>query len=132
MDDEIFVGDGWHAAERDGAVSFRWASQRAELRVPLDHRADLRVQLRVRAFTVPSGPAQVVRMDVNGSRTAEWTLAGNWETVEFVAPRALGRAGLNRVVLNFAVAMRPADVGMGSDTRALAAAVDYLRVQKVD
>ena len=131
LDDEIFVGDGWHAPERDGAVTFRWASQRAELRVPLDHRADLRLQLRARAFTVPSGPAQLVRVEVNGSPAAEWALAGDWQTVEHAVPRALWRAGLNRVVLNFATAARPVDAGMGGDTRTLAAAVDYLRVQKV-
>jgi hypothetical protein len=40
------------------------------------------------------------------------------------------RGGVNRVVLQFAGATRPADAGMGGDTRPLAAAVDYLRVQK--
>jgi len=48
-----------------------------------------------------------------------------------VAPRAVWRGGVNRVVLSFAAALQPVDVGMGGDTRPLAAAVDYLRVQKV-
>jgi hypothetical protein len=130
-DDEIFVVSGWHAQERDGAVSFRWASDRAELLVPLDHRADLRVQLRARAFAVPSQPPQRLRVDVNGHVGGEWELGGDWQTIEFVAPRAVWRGGVNRVVLSFAAALRPVDVGMGGDTRPLAAAVDYLRVQKV-
>lgn len=130
-DDEIFVVSGWHAQERDGATSFRWASQRVELLVPLDHRAELRVQIRARPFTPPGRPAQRLRVDVNGHGGAEWTLDGDWQTVEYVAPRAVWRAGVNRVVLTFAAETRPADAGIGGDTRALSAQVDYVRVQKV-
>lgn len=130
QDDQIFIVDGWHAAEKDGATTFRWASVRAELLIPLDHRAELRVQLRVRGFIVPSRPAQHLRMDINGSPAGEWAVEGDWHTIEFAAPRAIWRSGVNRVVLNFAAATRPVDVGMGGDTRPLAAAVDYFRVQK--
>lgn len=129
-EDEIFVVSGWHAPELDGTASFRWASDRAELLVPLDHRADLRVQLRARAFAVPSQPTQRLRIDVNGHAGGEWELGSEWQTIEYVAPRAVWRAGVNRVVLRFAAALRPVDVGMGGDTRPLAGAVDYLRVQK--
>ena len=40
------------------------------------------------------------------------------------------RAGVNRVVLQFAWASRPAAVGLGGDGRELAAQVDYIRVSK--
>jgi hypothetical protein len=130
-DDDVFVVSGWHAPERDGATSFRWASQRAELLVPLDHRADLRVQVRVRPFTPPGRPAQRLRIDVNGRAGGEWTLDGDWQTIEYVAPEAVWRAGVNRVVLTFGGETRPVDAGLGGDTRALSAGVDYLRVQKV-
>jgi Dolichyl-phosphate-mannose-protein mannosyltransferase len=129
LDDQIFLADGWHAPERDGATTFRWVSQRAELRIPLDHRADLRVELRLRAFVVPSRP-QHLRLEINGNPAGEWTLEGDWQTIEFAAPQALWRSGVNRVVLYFAAATRPVDAGMSGDTRPLAAAVDYLRVQK--
>jgi hypothetical protein len=130
-DDEVFVVRGWHAPERDGATSFRWAGQRAELLVPLDHRADLRVQVRVRPFTPPGRPAQRMRIDVNGHAAGEWPLEGDWQTIEYVTPRASWREGVNRVVLTFAAETRPVDAGGGGDTRALSAAIDYLRVQKV-
>jgi hypothetical protein len=129
-DDEVFVASGWHAQERDGATSFRWASQRAELLVPLDHRAELRVQIRARPFTPPGRPAQRLRVDVNGHDLGEATLDGDWQTVEYVAPRAVWRAGVNRVVLTFAAETRPVDAAMGGDTRSLSAQVDYVRVQK--
>jgi hypothetical protein len=72
-----------------------------------------------------------MRIDVNGHAAGEWPLEGDWQTIEYVTPRAIWREGVNRVVLTFAVETRPVDAGGGGDTRALSAAIDYLRVQKV-
>ncbi|HWJ57525.1 MAG TPA: hypothetical protein VNR90_14900, partial [Vicinamibacterales bacterium] len=58
--DEWLLGEGWHAAERDGAVTFRWAAAPATLRVPLDHAAPLRVQVRLHAFAYPNAPPQTL------------------------------------------------------------------------
>jgi hypothetical protein len=89
------------------------------------------VQLRVRPFTPPGRPAQRIWIDVNGHPGGEWTLEGGWQTIEYVTPRAVWRPGVNRVVLRFAAETRPVDAGSGGDGRALSAAIDYLRVQKV-
>jgi hypothetical protein len=37
---------------------------------------------------------------------------------------------VNEVVLDFAWAARPADVGLGGDPREIAAQVDYIRITK--
>jgi hypothetical protein len=57
IEDDWLLAEGWHAPEREGAVTFRWAASPATLRIPLDHAARLRVQLRVHALLVSGGAA---------------------------------------------------------------------------
>ena len=61
-DDEWLIGDGWHAPEKDGAATFRWAASPATLRIPLDHAAPLRVQVRLHAFAYPGAPPQTLTL----------------------------------------------------------------------
>src|SRR4051794_4625590 len=56
--DEALLADGWYAPEREGAITFRWTASPATLRVPLDHAAPLRVQIRAHAFAYPGAPPQ--------------------------------------------------------------------------
>jgi hypothetical protein len=134
-DDEWLIGEGWHGAERDGEATFRWAASPATLRMPLDHAAALRVQIRAHAFGYPSAPPQTLAIHVNGSSAAAGScdalpVPPGWHVVECAIDAASLRAGVNRVELRFASAQRPVDVGAGGDTRPLAAAVDWIRVSK--
>ena len=52
-DDGPLIADGWHGEERDGSVTFRWASSPVTLLVPLDRAANLLVQVRAQAFGYP-------------------------------------------------------------------------------
>lgn len=126
--DEVMLGDGWYAAEQDGPTSFRWADGRAALLVPLDHRADLTVQVRLRALGLPDAAPQRLMLEVNDRITDLGPIGADWQSVETRIPAEAWRSGLNRVTLTFARAVRPVDVGLGGDTRSLAAAVDFLRV----
>jgi hypothetical protein len=127
--DAMWLGDGWHNPERlpDGAT-FRWARESATLRLVLDHPATLRVQIRARAFSWPSAPSQHLRLSVNGQALEPVEVPADWAVLERVVPAAAWRTGANAVVLTFDRATRPSDVGQGSDTRPLAAAVDYVRI----
>ncbi|MBA2301936.1 MAG: hypothetical protein H0W08_04815 [Acidobacteria bacterium] len=129
--DELWLGDGWHAAERAGPVSFRWASQSVTTIIPLDHPASLRVQVRARSFDYPGATAQTLAIVVNGVAQPPIQLVGEWSTALFVVDRTAWRTGVNRLTLNFGRSARPADVGAGSDGRVLAAAIDYLRVEVI-
>jgi hypothetical protein len=136
--DDWLVEDGWHAPEQEGATSFRWASRRATIRVPLDHAARLRVQVRLHAFAYPGAPPQTLTISVNGLPVDALPGAGHacapipvpadWGTVECTLDESAWRSGVNRVALVFAYEARPIDVGMGNDPRPLSAAVDWLRV----
>ena len=131
-DDGWLLEDGWHGAERDGAVTFRWAASPAVLMVPLDHAAPLIVQVRLHSFGFPNAPAQTLTLNVNGRTFGPVPVHDAWETLEFATGRDAWRGGVNRVGLEFTWVHTPAEVGLGGDSRPLAAAVDYVRVQQRD
>ena len=135
--DQWLLGEGWHAAEREADVTFRWAASPATLRIPLDHAASLRVQVRLHAFAYPGAPPQTLTLSTGRSEgciadgaasAVPLTVPPGWETVECTMSAAAWRAGVNSLVLRFAYAQRPVDVGLGGDPRPLAAAVDWIRV----
>jgi hypothetical protein len=136
-DDEWLVGEGWHAPEREGDATFRWAASPATLRIPLDHTARLRVQVRAHAFAYPGAPAQTLALHVNGSSAAAGScgalpIAPGWQIVECAIGDGALRAGVNLLELRFGYARRPVDVGAGGDGRPLAAAVDWIRISVTD
>jgi hypothetical protein len=135
--DDWLLGDGWHAPEREGATTFRWAATLASLRIPLDHPAPLRVQVRLHAFAYPGAPAQTLTIDANGhtcvpaaasAAVGAGVVPGDWQTVECTIDAGAWRTGVNAVTLQFGYAQRPMDVGAGGDARPLSAAVDWIRV----
>jgi hypothetical protein len=129
--DDPFIEQGWYVAERDGADTFRWTSAKAIVRIPLDHAASLKVQVRLRAFTYSGAPPQQTSISINGRRDPGVTIGPAWQVIELVTDDRAWHAGINRLGLDFAWAARPADVGMGTDTRLLAGAVDYVRVEMI-
>ncbi len=128
--DEPLLGDGWGAPERDGETTFRWALGDAQLRVPLAHASALDVQLRLRAFSFGGAPVQRVTLDTGLETFGPFSVGEEWQVVSIATGASAWRAGVNHVRLRFARATRPVDVGAGGDTRALAAAVDFLRVSQ--
>jgi hypothetical protein len=130
-EDDLWLEDGWHAPEHAGPVSFRWASQSAGMILSLDHRASLRVQVRVRPFDYPGAAPQTLSIVVNGAAQPAVPIVGDWSTAVFEVERTAWRAGVNRVTLQFGRASRPADVGAGADGRVLAGAIDYVRVEVI-
>jgi len=127
-DDGWLIEEGWHGAERDGAITFRWAASPAVVMVPLDHAAALTVQVRLHSFGFPNAPAQMLTLNVNGHAFGPVPVHDAWETLEFATGPEAWRSGVSRVRLEFAWAHSPAEVGLGGDARPLAAAVDYVRV----
>ena len=137
LDDEWLLGDGWHAPERDGNATFRWVAAPATLRLPLDHAAPLRLQIRAHAFAYPGAPAQTLALHVNGSPAASGScdalaIPPGWQVVECAVPAETLRSGVNRLELRFAYAQAPKDVGLGDDPRTLAAAIDWVRISVPD
>jgi hypothetical protein len=136
-DDEWLLLGGWHAAEREGDATFRWAASPAMLRIPLDHSTTLRLQIRAHAFVYPGAPPQALGVHLNGASAATASCDGlivppAWQVIECALPGSELRAGVNRLELRFAYVRRPVDAGLGGDGRPLAAAVDWIRVSVPD
>ncbi len=128
-DDTDYLMSGWHGAEGDAALTFRWATDEVSLIVPLAAPADLWLQVQAAPFDAPGLPPQQMTAIVNGQAMPAVTLAPGWQRVEIATTLSTWHAGINHVTLRFARASRPSDAG-GADTRLLSAAVDYVRIQK--
>src|SRR6185503_154850 len=81
-DDEWLIGEGWHAPEMDGAIEYRWAASPATLRIPLDHAAPLRVQVRLHSFAYPGAPPQTLTIHANGHACPALPVTPDWQTIE--------------------------------------------------
>jgi hypothetical protein len=126
--DAELLGAGWHQTEREGAATYRWTTASAAFLVPLDRPTDLRVQVRLHAFSFPGAPEQALTLIVNGRSHGPLGVGAAWHVAELDVPDVSWRAGVNRAELRFAWAKTPAEAGLGNDARALAAAVDYIRI----
>ncbi len=125
--DRAFLLAGWFAPEREGDVSFRWATQQAALALPLAFASDIDLQVRLRALPIPGG-GQTVTITASTGRFGPLPVSPDWQTLAVAVPREAWRAGANQIVLTFARVGRPASLVGGGDTRDLAAAVDFVRV----
>jgi hypothetical protein len=130
VEDAWLLDAGWHAAERNGPVTFRWASSPATVLIPLDHAAPLTVQIRLQAFNYAGATPQTLAITINGRTFGPVPVPDRWETLEFATGIDAWRGRVNRVQLDFARVRSPAELGLSGDTRPLAAAVDYIRVQQ--
>jgi hypothetical protein len=126
--DGPFIGEGWHGAEQDGGTSFRWATRTAFVDVPLDHVADLVVQVNARPYQPPKAPPQQLTVVVNGEAHGPVTLSPGWQPAIVTVPGRAWRSGVNHLELRFAYEARPSDAGI-PDGRALSASVDAIAVR---
>jgi hypothetical protein len=130
-DDRAFLLAGWYPPEREGGLTYRWATQQAALNIPLAFASDIDLQIRMRGFALPGGPGQSLTVDTGVARYGPLPMGTEWQTLVVAIPRSAWRAGPNRVVLTFGTVGRPSSLG-SSDTRDLSASVDYLRVKVHD
>ena len=127
--DADYIGTGWHGPERDGDLTFRWTEGTAAMAIPLDHAAPLLLQVQLRPFEADGLPPQTVTAIINDHTLPAVTLTGGWQRIEIPTEVVVWHSGINHVSWVFGRETRPADRG-GGDGRRLAAAVDYVRIQK--
>jgi len=117
-----YRGEGWDDAEVDSPYdeSAVWATGRSSrLFAPLrgvDPDATYLIQMRAHPFTYPGGPAQQVRLIVNGSRLDAQPLPDGWQELTWRVPGVLLESGLNRLELNWEHAAAPRVVIPGDRT----------------
>ena len=129
----LYQGEGWGRNEEIGGTTANWAvARQARLFVPLRDMGDYTLTIGALPLAYPGSPPQTMTVQVNGYRLPDClTLAPAWTPYTVTVPARLLHSGLNEIVLEFAWTAVPGKVLPGStDPRPLAAAVDFVRVQK--
>src|SRR5207344_1090072 len=97
--------------------------------VPLNFTAELDLQIRIRGYARPDLPTQRVTIDTGRATFGPLVVTPDWQTLVITTQASAWRAGVNRLRLSFDMSGRPSDADATGDTRELAAAVAYVRVQ---
>jgi len=129
----LYQGEGWGRNEEIAGTTANWAvARQARLFVPLRDMGDYTLTIGALALAYPGSPPQTMTVQVNGHRLPErLALAPAWTPYTVTVPARLLHSGLNEIVLEFAWTAVPGKVLPGStDPRPLAAAVDFVRLQK--
>jgi len=126
--DVAWIGDGWHGPERDGEISYRWATRVTEIFLPPLPPGRVVIRLHLRPATAPSMPAQTVALKVSDHATAAEPLADDWAWIEHETDLGGGGQRATRLILTFDHAIRPAAVSASGDQRDLAAAIDRIEI----
>jgi len=121
---------GWGGRESGGDdLTYAWATgRRAQISVDLGRPVRSELSIRVRPFSYPGAPSQVVEVLVNGETTGTWILTEGWQDYTAELPASLFRVGSNTIQLSFSHVQSPFDLGNGDDHRTLAAAFDWLSI----
>jgi hypothetical protein len=128
--DEVFLGDGWHYPEQIFDISLRWAGNADQTDLLLDLPADdYEISLAMQSFHV----AREVSLLANGILLEGGPVTVGTEALEefrFLLPRELlAEDGPFTLSLIYDDPTAPADVMDSGDTRPLAVAVDWLRLE---
>lgn len=107
-----YRGDGWAGNETIFAASANWTvAPQAEIFFPYRGPGDRRLALQIAPFSYPGGPAQTVRLVLNGEPLAgSFSLHEGWQVIETTLPAGALREGLNRLALRPAYTAVPRDV----------------------
>lgn len=126
--DDAFLADGWHAAERGGDISFRWARAQAVVLLPRLPSTRARIRLRLQPFAAPGTVSQTVRIQIGEKIVGPVTLETGWTWIEFDVDAPVLTRSAARMTLLFDHAARPSSAGTNRDDRDLAAAVDVIEI----
>jgi len=125
-----YRGEGWGEDEEVFGATANWViGTQAQLFFPVRGKGERRIALRIAPFDYPDAAQQALTLTLNGqSLRGRITLDGGWQITSVRLPESMLRQGLNTLTLHFAHAVPPATVLDVSDSRPLAAAVDWMEV----
>lgn len=127
-----YRGEGWDREEAISGVRANWASaRRARVFIPISTMGSYRLSFSALPFVFPNAPQQTLTIQVNGqARLAMMNLMPGWNTYELDLPASALKSGLNELDFEFAYARSPHDTLGTADMRTLAAAIDWIRLDK--
>lgn len=125
---------GWGGREQGPqGTSFSWATRRrARAVLELGRPVGSVLSMRARPFAFPGAPEQSVEVAINGAHVGSWRLSEGWQEYSAELPATALQSGRNTVSFTFDQVHSPAEVGVGTDSRTLAAAVDWLTLAPLE
>jgi hypothetical protein len=110
---------------------YRWTSSPdAVVILRLDHALPLHLSLNAEPLIRPNQPASAIAISVNGFALGAKTLVPDWRSYEWDVPASSWHSGLNEIVIHSPAVVKPAEAGLGQDTRALGLAVSGLQLSR--
>ena len=129
--DDLFLGNGWHVAERNGAVTARWATGKgSSIVVPLKAASDYRLEIVCEPFAPPGAPTQTMDVIVNGHRVTQLVVTPGMRPYTVEIPAAVLRRDLNSFRFLYSYSMSPKETGTATDSRSLAVMFDTFRLTR--
>ena len=125
--DERFLVRGWGAAERQGALRFRWSDgAESVLLARLRFDGPYRLVLQAAPLLLPDRRPQFVTVEINGHAEGRLRLQPGLHRYEL--PVSGTRVGVNRLVLRYAWNAAPKEFSDSPDARRLAVQFDRLEL----
>lgn len=115
---EKFIAKGWSIRESWGGI---WSDgSNAEVALPMPPDRPSTVTLNTKAFVTPNHPKQLITVDINGTKTQQFTLS-NPEENSLVIEIPMELRGLPFITIRFQFpdAASPKSLGIGADERKL-------------
>jgi arylsulfatase A-like enzyme len=128
------LGPGWFLPEpiwgsgREERHGVAWTSQVAEVYFAAPPFRDAELVGVGLPLIYPGAPPQAVTARLNRRLLGTFPMKNDWAELRIPLPAAALVSPINALVLAFARAEQPAEVGLGQDTRRLAAVFDTLAV----
>jgi len=123
-----FRGPGWHDADADGLVSSDVEASVSGLFVTR-RRYVFVTAVAYPAYDAPEGTAQEVTLAANGTAVATYEIAERAEITAIVPADLIGADRLLTLGFRAANLVRPADLGVGDDVRAVGVGLAMLKVE---
>ena len=125
-----YLVSGWsHDEEADGATFVWGTGERSVLEFYVAEPRELALTFRCMPYDFPGASSQSVSFELNGAGGPRVSLSPGMADYHVVLPRAAMKEGWNRLVLAYAHARAPSEVTGATDTRRLAAAWDFIRLE---
>lgn len=124
----MHLAHNWSWNERwNKTFPFNWAnSQRSLLLLRFQQSALTSCAMRVRPFSYPNAPQQLIKIFLNGHFVTQKTLAPAWQEYAFSLPQSYVRRGINKLAFEYHYAHSPSQVLGEPDRRKLSVAFDWL------
>jgi len=126
---EKYLLKGWSHSEKSGNLSFVWANDlNSSIAIVLEKERPLNLSFRCAPFSFNESVSQMIQVFFNGNYVTSLSLKRGWSEYNVSVPLEFVKEGINLLEFRYKYAERPKDHGINNDTRRLAVAFDWIKI----